>query len=237
MNPQIFIGRTISAESKSWLTAEKIGFEEHPFIRIEFCEPVLSLFSSEEKRSKQFVVSSGWAAKWLVKYQSEIGFKKYDSVICLSEKQKEICTVISENVFVAIHQNALSLAQLVFEMNRGGQLVYLHGNRSLNVLENEMKSLGIGFQKTEVYRNIPVLKKLDKSFGVYLFFSPSGAENFAESGNQIPLNSVIAAIGSTTANACEKLFGRNIFISEKQKELDAVQFAAGLLQPIEMQHK
>jgi uroporphyrinogen-III synthase len=226
----LFIGRNISAETKSWLAAENISFEEHSFIRIEYCQPNLFVFSSEEKKPKHFVVSSGCAAKWLVKFQTEIGFKKSDSIFCLSEKQKEICNAISENIFVATHQNALSLARLVFKINRCEPVVYLHGNLSLNIFENEMKSLGVRFQKAEVYRNEPVLTKLEKTFGVYLFFSPSGAENFVQSGNQIPRNSTIAAIGPTTANACEKLFGREIMTSEKQKELDAVQFAAGLLQ-------
>lgn len=232
---KLFIGRNISAETKSWLAAENIGYEEHPFIRIELCEPGFPLFSSGEKTPKQFVVSSQWAVIWLVKYKTEIGFQKSDSVFCLSEKQKELCSGVSENIFVATHQNALSLAQLVSQNNRGEQVVYLHGNLSLNVFETEMKSSGIRFQKFEVYRNIPVLREMSNPFGVYLFFSPSGVENFVTSGNRIPCTSAIAAIGSTTANACEKLFGRKIFSSEKQKELDAVQFAAGLLQQSEIQ--
>lgn len=233
---KLFIGRNISVATKSWLAAENIGFEEHPFIRIEFCEPDLSLFSSEEKKPKQFVVSSQWAAKWLVKYKTEIGFKNSDSILCLSEKQKEICYAISENIFVATHQNALSLAQLAVEINRGERVVYLHGNRSLDIFETEMKSLGIRVKKMEVYQNLPVLKTLSNTFHVYLFFSPGGVENFVTSGNMIPGTSVISAIGTTTSAACERLFDREIFISKKQEELAAVKFAAGFLQHSEIRN-
>lgn len=236
MNPKLFIGRNISAETKSWLAAENIGFEEHSFIRIELCEPVFPLFSSEDKKPEQFVVSSQWAAKWLVKYKTEIDFDKNDSILCLSEKQKEICSTISDNVFVSVHQNAFSLAHLAGELNRGERVVYLHGNKSLNVFETEMISLGIEIQKIEVYQNIPVLKKLSNSFDVYLFFSPGGVENFVTSGNTIPDASVISAIGTTTAAACERLFDREIFISKTQEELASVQFAAGFLQHSEIRH-
>lgn len=230
MQQKLFIGRNISVETKNWLIGENIGFGEHSFNHIEFNEPDLSLFSSFKNKPKQFVISSQWAAKWLVKYQTQIGIGKNDSVLCLSEKQWEICSGVSKNIFVASHQNAASLAQLVFENNHGEQVLYLHGNLSLNVFELKMKSFGIRIQKAEVYRNMPVLKKVENIFGVYLFFSPSGAQNFCKSGNQIPHSSAITAIGSTTAKACEKLFGREIFISEKQDELASVKFAAGLLQ-------
>ena len=119
----LFIGRNISAETKSWLAAENIGFEEHPFIRIVLSEPGFQLFFSEDKKSVQFVVSSQWAAKWLVKYKTEIGFEKSDSILCLSERQKEICSTISGNIFVAEQPNALSLAALVKQINRGGAVV------------------------------------------------------------------------------------------------------------------
>lgn len=236
MNPELFIGRNISAETKSWLADENIGFEEHPFIRIELREPRFLLFSSEDKKPEQFVVSSQWAAKWLVKYKTEIDFDKFDSILCLSEKQKEICSSISDNIFVATHQNAFSLAQLAGELNRGERVVYLHGNKSLNVFETEMKSLGIRIKKIEVYQNLPVLKTLSNTFHVYLFFSPGGVENFLTSGNMIPGTSVITAIGTTTSAVCERLFEREIFISKTQEELAAVKFAAGFLQHFEIRH-
>ena len=233
-NLNLFIGRNISAETKSWLAAENIGFEEHPFIRIVLSEPGFQLFYSKDKKPEQFVVSSQWAAKWLVKYKTEIGFKKNDSIFCLSERQREICSTISGNIFVAEQPNAFSLAHLAGAMNSGKRMVYLHGNRSLNDFETEMTSLGIGVQKIEVYQNLPVLKTLSNTFGAYLFFSPSGVENFVKSGNLIPSASVISVIGTTTAKTCERLFCREIFISKTQEELAAVQFAAGFLKHSEI---
>lgn len=234
MKSQLFIGRNISAETKSWLLNENIGFEEHALIQIVLNEPDYSLFSAIKNKPKQFVVSSQWAAKWLVNYYMEIEFNNEDSIICLSEKQREICTEITKNIFVANHQNANSLAQLTIEKNRGEQVVYLHGNLYLNVFGLKMKSLEYRFLQVEVYQNLQLLLKVGNTFDVYLFFSPSGVQNFYESDNLIPRSSAIATIGSTTAKACEKLFNREIFISEKQNELAAIKFAAGLLQNSEI---
>jgi uroporphyrinogen-III synthase len=226
----VFIGRNISSETKSWLVNENVSFGEHAFIQIVLNEPDYLLFSACKNKPKQFVASSQWAAKWLVKYHSTIEFSNLDSVFCLSEKQKEICAAITNNILVAKHQNANSLAQLTLEKNNGEQVIYLQGNLSLNIFELKMKSLGQQFLQVEVYRNLPLQKKLENTFGVYLFFSPSGAQNFHDSGNQIPRSSTIVTIGKTTAKSCEKLFNREIFVSEKQDELAAVKFAAGLLQ-------
>jgi len=235
MPQKLFIGRKISSETKTWLSGENIAFEEHQLIIIEFCEPDISLFSSFENKPKMWIISSQWAAKWLVKYQKEIGFKTTDSVICLSEKQKGICSGFAANISVSNQQNAVSLSKLAIEKYCGEQVICLTGNLSMNNGELEMKSLGNQFQKTNVYRNSPLLKKVEGEFDVYLFFSPSGAISFSESGNKILASAAILAIGPTTAKSCEEIFGREILISEIQEELAAVQFAVGLLKKIEIQ--
>ena len=177
-----------------------------------------------------FVVSSQWAAKWLVINNKKIGFKNFDSVVCLSEKQKQICSKFSENIIVAEQQNSFSLAQSIKESNHGETIIYLHGNLSLKAFDRTLESFVAGYEKLEVYRNLPILKKIDSTFDVYIFFSPSGVENFASSGNRIPETSFIVAIGTTTAETCGRFFNREIHISKKQEELAAVQFAAGLIQ-------
>ena len=232
----VFIGRNISSETKSWLVSENLSFEEHSFIQIVLKEPDFSIFSFIRKKPEQFVVSSQWAAKWLVKYHSRIEFSNLDSVLCLSEKQKLICNKISDSIFVAEQQNAQSLARLVGKTNRGEKVIYLHGNLALNVFDKTLESFKIECEKLEVYRNLPVLKKLENTFDVYLFFSPGGVQNFVNSGNVIPDTSAIVAIGATTAETGNKFFNREIYISKIQEELAAVKFAAGLLRHNEIRN-
>lgn len=226
MPQKLFIGRNISAETKLWLSSVNIDFEDHQLIKIESCEPDFAMFSSLENKPKMWMISSQWTAKWLIKYHNEIGFGKADSVICLSEKQKEICSGFTQNISVSNKKNIKSLAKLAFGKNNGEQMIYLHGNLSKNIFNTELKHPETNLKKVKVYRNLPVYKKMDEAFKCYLFFSPSGAISFVESGNKISRSAVIVAIGPTTAKACKEIFGREIFVSEKQDELAAVQFAS-----------
>lgn len=236
MPQKLFIGRNIRAETKAWLSGVNIRFEDHQLIRIESCKPDYAMFSSLEDKPKMWMISSQWTAKWLVKYHNEIGFGNADSIICLSKKQKEICSDFTQNVSVSNQKNVKSLAKLAFGENEGEQMIYLHGNISNNIFEAELKPPETHLQKVKVYRNLPLQKKMGETFKCYLFFSPSGAISFSESGNNIPRSAVIVAIGPTTALACEEIFHRKVFVSEIQEELMAVQFAVGILKKMEIRH-
>ncbi len=131
------MGRNISEETETWLSPQDIDFEEHQLIQIEFCEPDLSLFPTLKNEPKMWVFSSQWAAKWLVKYHAEIGFGTDDSFVCLSEKQLEICQRITKNICVSNQQNAVWLSKLALDQNNGKQVIYLPGNLSNNIFENE----------------------------------------------------------------------------------------------------
>ena len=54
------------------------------------------------------------------------------------------------------------MAQLTLEKNQRGQVVYLHGNLSLNVFGLKMETLEHQFQQVEVYRNFCFRKKQDE---------------------------------------------------------------------------
>ena len=233
MQQKLFIGRNISEETRTWLSTKNIDFEDHQLIQIELCEPDFALFSTIKIKPKMWVISSQWAAKWLLKYHAEIGFGILDSIVCLSEKQKEICKVITRNISVSNQQNAVWLSKMAFGQNKGQSVIYLHGNLSNHIFENEFDTPEKPFHEVEVYRNSPILKQLG-NFEVYLFFSPSGVINFVEGGNFIPAFSQIVAIGSTTAKTCKEIFQREVFTSEVQEELAAVKCAVQILQLTEI---
>ena len=137
MQQKLFMGRNISEETKTWLSLQDIDFEEHQLIQIEFCEPDFSLSSTLKDEPKMWVFSNQWAAKWLVKYHAEIGFGIDDSIVCLSEKQREICQCITKNISVSNQQNAVWLSKLTLDQNNGQQVIYLHGNLSNNIFKIE----------------------------------------------------------------------------------------------------
>lgn len=232
MDNSIFIGRTVSKETRAWLLQNKIRFEEHPLIQIEYNMLNFSEFEQFRSQRKQFVVTSQWAAKWLVEYNAEMGLKDEDSIFCLSEKQKLILKDVSKNIFVSKKRNAKSLANLVISKNNQELVIFLHGNRTLNIIESQLSSFYSGFVTIEVYRNYPVYLRLKKKFSAYIFFSPGGVENFNDSGNSIPETAEIFAIGETTADACKLLFKNKVSISEQQDEISVIKYAVDRIKQV-----
>lgn len=227
-NSTVFIGREIQEETRKWLFEKQLIFEEHPLFEIELNKPDVLFFKQIVAEKKIFLVTSQWAAKWLVLNATEIGFIQTDFILCLSKKQKEICSIISENILVAEEKNADSLAKLVLDKIQDENLIYLKGNNSLTVLQSILKINGIRIAEIEVYKNLPSQKTIENEFDIYLFFSPSGISNFYESGNRIPVISKIVAIGKTTAVACRNTFSNEVFISPVQEELATVKYAINI---------
>ncbi len=226
--PALFIGRKISIETANWLKHQKVLFEEHPLFRIEWNEPECFEFSTIGQKKRQFAITSRWAAKWLVKNAAEIGFNNSDSVFCLSEKQRNVCSRITQNIFISEESNAESLAKLIQAKNKNEQVVFLCGNRSLDVLEMKLNQ-NHRFKKVEVYRNLPLFPEVKSEFDFYLFFSPGSVENFYKAGNTIPKRSKIVTIGSSTAKACLVFFRNEILASPVQEEIAMVKYAAALM--------
>jgi uroporphyrinogen-III synthase len=225
MSYTVFIGRKLSSETQKWLVENNICFSEQPLIKVELSSPDLSFFNRIKNKNKNWVITSNWAAKWLVMYCSEIGFPASGSIYCLSEKQANMLSEISDEISISAEKNAKSLAELVSKNGHGKTNVYLRGNKSLNVFQSEIGKFNIRIVEVEVYRNIPLLQKISESFDAYLFFSPSGIESYMNAGNAIHSSAQIFAIGKTTGNFARTVFPNRVIESLVQEELGFVKFA------------
>ncbi len=229
MSYSVFIGRKLNQETQTWLEENNISFSEQSLLEVEFLAPDLSFFNKTKNESKNWIITSNWAAKWLLNYNTEIGFQSTDVIYCISEKQLETLAGISVNVFVSEQKNAKSLAKLVRKKSDGKTTVYLNGNKSLNIFQNEVGQ-NIHIIETEVYRNIPVRQEIAGFFDAYLFFSPSGIESFIHSGNKIPDTALIFTIGQTTGHYAKSIFSNKVVESPIQKELEFVEFAVNQIE-------
>jgi len=63
-----------------------------------------------------------------------------------------------------------------------------------------------------VYQTVPVPHKISKPYHGILFFSPSAVESFF-SNNKLPEQTVLFAIGNTTAKEIKKYTNNTIIIS------------------------
>ena len=234
MSYSIFIGRELSDETRNWLQKNHVSFTDKPLIEIEFLTPDFLLFDPIKQTEKNWAVTSNQAAKWVKIHCTEIGLKITDSIFCISKKQADKLSELSNDIFISKHRNANSLAELVNKKCNGKTVVYLKGDKSLSTFLNEIDSENIQLLETEVYRNLPVIQKLNTNFEAYLFFSPSGIDSFISAGNLISKSAHIFTIGQTTGKRAKQLFLNQIIESPIQEEKAFVEFALKelkLLQP------
>ncbi len=223
--PVFFIGKKLSKVTREWLQKQPIQFVEQSFFRIEYKKPNLIFFETMANGSKQWVVTSIYAAHWLVRFQSKIGLTANDRVYCWSEKQAEILGELNLPVFISSFSNYAELAEKVIEQNQGESVLFLHGDK----LHSEINSIFAGsllqYSEVEVYKNTPIEHFVNGIFDAYLFFSASGIDSFKASGNIPNPSSLILANENTTARAAWRVFTNKVYLSPEKEELSFIQFA------------
>ncbi len=223
--PSIFIGGSLSAATRRWLRKQPIRFIEHPFIRIQFRKPDIRFLDTIRNERVSLVVTSTYAAHWLVRFRKYFGTSSRHDLFCLSSKQREILKRTRMNLRQAPEPNTLSLAALVAGNNEGQKVIYIRGDKSLNDLYERLFGFGVQAYEMEVYKNTPIEKWINEAFDAYLFFSPAAIENYKASGNFPSPNGRIMTAGENTAWAAWKMFPNEVNVSPEQEELSFVKYS------------
>ncbi|MEL7586140.1 MAG: uroporphyrinogen-III synthase [Prolixibacteraceae bacterium] len=223
--PSLFIGGKLSAATRRWLRKQPIRFIEHPFIRIQFKRPDIKFLESIKGERVSLVVTSTYAAHWLVRFKKYFGSPAEHELFCLSVQQRDILRKIRMNVKLAPEPNTLSLAKFIAEQNTGQKVIYLRGDRSLNDLYERLFAHGIQPHEMEVYKNTPMEKWINEAFDGYLFFSPAAIETYKASGNFPSPNGQIMTAGENTARTAWKMFPNAVNVSPDQEELSFVKYS------------
>ncbi|MGV8090460.1 MAG: uroporphyrinogen-III synthase [Mangrovibacterium sp.] len=223
--PSIFIGGSLSAATRRWLRKQPIRFMEHPFTRIQFRKPDIRFLETIQNERVSLVVTSTYAAHWLVRFRKHFGSSAKHEIFCLSATQRDILKKTRMNIRQAPESNTLALAALVAENNTGQKVVYLRGDKSLNDLYERLFAYDIQAHEMEVYKNTPIEKWINEAFDAYLFFSPAAIENYKASGNFPSPNGQIITAGENTAWAAWKMFPNAVNVSPEQEELSFVKYS------------
>lgn len=221
--PVFFIGEELSHKTRQWLQKQQIQYIEQPFFRIDYKKPKLSFFDTMVNTRKQWVVTSVYAAHWLVRFHSQLGLTATDRLYCWSERQAEILQKINLPVFTSSFSNIPELANQVIDQNRGDSVLFLHGDKLHSEITHVFNESIIQYTEIEVYKNTPIEKFVSGIFDAYLFFSPSGIDNFKASGNIPNPRSLILANENSTARAAWRVFTNKVYLSPEHEELSFVQ--------------
>jgi len=223
--PVFFIGDKLSAVTRQWLQKQHVQYIEQPFLRIEYKKPNLSFFKTMTNTRKQWVVTSVYAAHWLARFQSQIGLSESDRLYCWSERQAEILKKLNLPIFISTYSSVPELAENVISQNQGDSVLFLRGDKLHNEITSVFSDFHLQYSEIEVYKNTPIEKFVSGIFDAYLFFSPSGIDNFKAAGNFPNPTSLILANENSTARAAWRVFTNKVYLSPEQEELSFVQYS------------
>ncbi len=130
----------------------------------------------------------------------------------------------SEELIAGTASSAKELAELIVEENNASEVVFFCGDKRRNELPDILKSNSIEVNEIEVYETTEVDYKINKEYNGILFFSPSAAESFFKQ-NKINTQTILFAIGNTTANEIRKHFSNKIIIANEPSKENLVQAA------------
>lgn len=118
-----------------------------------------------------------------------------------------------EGLVTGTAYNAADLATLIIEDRFIDEVIFFCGNQRRNELPDMLRNNDIIVHETEVYKTIAVPHQINQNFNGILFFSPSAVESFF-SNNIINEQTILFAIGNTTAEAIKQFTGNKIIIAD-----------------------
>jgi len=110
--------------------------------------------------------------------------------------------------------SAAELAELIAEDRFIDKVIFFCGDQRRDELPDILRQNNIEVNEITVYQTIAVPNKITRAYHGILFFSPSAVESFF-SINKIPEQTILFAIGYTTATAIKKFTNNKIIISDE----------------------
>lgn len=141
------------------------------------------------------------------------GRKPQWNIYCIGTTTDELVKkYFGEGLITGTAYNAADLAALIIKDRFIDEVIFFCGNQRRNELPDMLRNNDIIVHETEVYKTIAVTHKINSAFNGILFFSPSAVECFF-SNNTINEQTILFAIGNTTAGAIKQFTGNKIIIS------------------------
>lgn len=110
--------------------------------------------------------------------------------------------------------SAAELAELIADEGYDDEVIFFCGDQRRDELPDILRSNDIEVNEIVVYQTIAVPFKVEKKYHGILFFSPSAVESFF-SNNKAAEQTILFAIGNTTATTLKKFSNNKIIISDE----------------------
>jgi uroporphyrinogen-III synthase len=136
------------------------------------------------------------------------------NIYCIGNTTRQlIIEYFGEEKIRGTANSAAELAELIVEENSTNEAIFFCGDQRRDELPGILRGNNIEVTEVVVYHTIPVPKKTSKQYHGILFFSPSAVDSFFKL-NKADRQTILFAIGNTTANAIKKYSENKIIISK-----------------------
>jgi uroporphyrinogen-III synthase len=212
MKPKILITREISIKQED--LCFELGLEPvvEPFINI------VHLFINKAdileimQKNQIWIFTSVNTVKAFFKFEKLIDLK--DKIAyAIGEKTEQELKKINGLEVILKDEYANNFFQEIKKENVGKSIAYFCGNLSLE----KNKNITEGFDRMVLYETHYLTKKVNKDYDAVAFFSPSAVIAFAKSGNKIPKDKPVFALGGTTMSEVFMNFQNTVFIPNEKK--------------------
>jgi uroporphyrinogen-III synthase len=145
-------------------------------------------------------------------------------IFCIGSTTKKLVNEnFGENSILGTADSASGLADVIINQKNIVAVIFFCGDKRSDELPDKLAKHNIEINEIEVYKTVERPHLITKNYDAILFYSPSAVSSFF-SINKINEQTILFAIGNTTANEIKKYSDNKSIISkESQKELLAEQ--------------
>ena len=137
------------------------------------------------------------------------------NIFCIGNTTRQLAAkYFGEQSIHTVGNSAMELANKMIGDKSVKQVVFFCGDQRREELPGKLRQNGITVQEVIVYHTISTPHKIDKAYDGILFFSPSAVQSFFYA-NAVPPETILFAIGQTTADAI-KSFTNNMIIEAER---------------------
>lgn len=146
---------------------------------------------------------------------NSLQYQKTDwTIYCIGNTTKELVQkYFGAQSIAGVAEDASELAKVILA-NQVKEVIFFCGDKRRDELPEILKGKDVQVNELIVYQTIITPHLLEKDYDGILFFSPSAVESFFKM-NSIKEQTVLFAIGKTTANTIKQNTNNTIIISNK----------------------
>jgi uroporphyrinogen-III synthase len=215
------LSRSLVAEAlQQGIVIDELSFiETEPIQTIEVQQEIEQAYL----QSSTVVFTSMNAVEAVVAWQD--GQQPDWVIYCMGNTTKKLLQEsFGTNSVVGTAGNAAELAERIAEESDADEVIFFCGEQRRDELPAILRSKGIEVQEILVYETIHTPHKIGKDYHAVLFYSPSAVSSFF-SNNKIPAQTILFAIGNTTAKTIQQYCNNTIIIGKEPGKEELVKQA------------